>query len=189
MVTVLDVSLLQSFSVIFPVLLVFAVVFALLQKTKALGDAPAINAIIAVAASLMVLLSNTITQMINFMIPWFVIVFLFFMLLLLVFRIFGANDKDIFGYMKNDKAVGWVIIAIGIIILFAAGGKVFGQSVGPYLEGQDDVNVTEGGSSVATGSFEANIWAIMFNPKVLGMGIIFVIIVFAVSLLTGKAPT
>ena len=41
---------------------------------------------------------------------------LFFILLLLIFRIFGAEEKDIIGYIKNDKAVGWVIIVISLTI-------------------------------------------------------------------------
>ena len=47
MATFLDVGLFSYFNVIFPVLLIFALVFALLQKTKILGTNITINAIIA----------------------------------------------------------------------------------------------------------------------------------------------
>ena len=80
MVTVLDVGLIQAFDIIFPVLLVFALVFAVLQKTKVIGDSVGINSIIAVAVAFMVMLSDTLVQMISFMVPWFVVVIIFFIL-------------------------------------------------------------------------------------------------------------
>ena len=43
MATILDVSLLQTFDIVYPVLLVLVVMFALLQKTKAIGDNVGIN--------------------------------------------------------------------------------------------------------------------------------------------------
>ena len=38
MATVLDIGLLEYFSIIFPAILIFLLVFALLQKIKILGD-------------------------------------------------------------------------------------------------------------------------------------------------------
>ena len=83
MVTVLDLGLIQAFDVIFPVLLVFALVFAIFQKTKVVGDSVGINSIIAVSVAFMVLISDTLTQIINFMVPWFAVVIIFFILLIL----------------------------------------------------------------------------------------------------------
>jgi len=120
------------------------------------------------------------------MIPWFVIVFIFFILMLLIFQIFGASEKDIFSYLKGDKSISWVIIGISLIILFAAIGNVFGQSIGPYLDEAGNETVIGGEASVATGSFEQNIFATMFHPKVLGFGVIFIIMIFAIALLTGS---
>ncbi len=184
MATILDVSLLQTFDIVYPVLLVLVVMFALLQKTKAIGDNVGINAAVAVAVAFMVVLSRTAIEIINFMIPWFVVTFLFFMLLLLIFQIFGATEKDIASYMKTDKGVGWVIIGIAIVIAMAGFGKVLGQTAGPYLEG-GNASVYDSGSGVATGSFETNVMATLFHPKVIGIMILFTIVIFAVALLTG----
>ncbi|PIN76158.1 hypothetical protein COV17_03160 [Candidatus Woesearchaeota archaeon CG10_big_fil_rev_8_21_14_0_10_36_11] len=189
MATVLDLSLFQSFSSLFPILFVFAIVLGLLQKIKPLGDSVALNSIIAVAIALMSLLSDSLIQVINFMIPWFVIAFIFFILMLLIFQIFGASEKDIFSYLKGDKSISWVIIGVSLIILFAAIGNVFGQSIGPYLDetgNQTTSTTVDGEASVATGSFEQNIFATMFHPKVLGFGVIFIIMIFAIALLTGS---
>ena len=187
MATFLDTSLLQSFDIIFPFLLVFAITFAILAKTGALGkDVLAINAIVAASTAFLVILSDPLVQMIKFMVPWFVIAFIFFMLLLLIFQIFGATEKDIFKYIQTDKGVGWVIVGVGIIILFAAIGNVLGQSIGPYLDEGSNATAVQGSSGVATGNFQTNITATLFHPKVIGLIILFVVMIFAVALLTGS---
>ncbi len=183
MATVLDVGLIQYFDVVFPVLLVFALVFALLHKTKVIGDAPGINAIIAVASAMMILLSDTIVDMINFMIPWFVIVIIFFILMILIFQMFGLKEASLESAVK-DKSVYWAIIGISAVIIVAAFGSVLGQSFteASFQEGEV-IETAEGG--VATASFEQNITATLFHPKMLGLMVIFAIVIFAVALLSG----
>lgn len=188
MVTFLDIGLLQYFSVIFPVLLVFAVVFSILTTTKILGDNRAIDALVAVVLALMILLVPDLVDIINFMAPWFVLVFIFLILLLLVYRILGATDKDIAEFVWKDRPIKWAIFAVGIIIFLAALGTVFGQKIGPYLasEGTENVTSEEIQSGVATGSWEQNLFATLFHPKILGVILIFAIAVFAIALLGAK---
>lgn len=184
MATFLDLGLIQYFSFIFPVLLVFAIVFSLLQKTAVIGRSIAINALIAVTISLMVLLSQAAIDIINFMLPWIAVVIIFFVLVILIFQTFGLNEKD-WNVIVKDKTVYWAILGLLLIILIAAFGQVLGQSIGPYL---DEGSVPDGSSSsVATGNFETNVMATLFNPKVLGLIIIFTIMIFAVVLLSGDA--
>ena len=185
MATVLDVGLLRSFDVIFPFLLVWALVFAILQKTKMLGDRLGLNVMVAVVVAFLVLLSDDAINIIKFIIPWFTIAIIFFILLLLIFQLFGAQDKDIFAALKGDRAITWVIIGVAIVIIFAAFGNVFGQKLTEAAFQQGTVNVTEGGTGVATPSFQSNIYATLFHPKVLGMLILFAIAIFAVALLSG----
>ncbi|MFC1801758.1 hypothetical protein ACFLZB_04825 [Nanoarchaeota archaeon] len=188
MATFLDVGLLQYFSVIFPVLLVFAIVFAILTTTKILGENKTINALVAVVLALMVLLVPDIVDVINFMAPWFVLVFIFLILLILVYRILGATEKDIGDFIKTDRPIKWAIFAVGLIILLAALGTVFGQKVGPYLGGAETSNVTTDDiqSGVATGNWEQNLFATLFHPKILGVILIFAIAIFAIVLLGAK---
>lgn len=183
MVTFLDIGLFQYFNVIFPILLIFAVVFALLHKTKILGENPTINAIIAIAIAFMSLLSQSLIDLINFMAPWFVLVFIFVILLLLIYQTLGASEKDILGALKGEKTIQWAVFGVAIIILFAGFAHVFGQEMlaqqAPTL-----VEVTEGG--VATPSFQVNIWTTIFSPQVLGVIFIFLIAIFAVAFLSGQ---
>jgi len=190
MATFLDVSLLQSVSSIFPVLLVFTIVFAVLQKTKAVSENVSINAVIAAVVGFLVLLSDTAVKIINFMIPWFTVAMIFLILLLLIFQMFGAKEENIFAALKGERGMGiiWVIIGVGLIILIAAFANVFGQSYLGESSGTGTTNAsgvaTVNGSSVATGSFDTNLTSTLFNTKVLGILVLFGIIVFAVLLIT-----
>jgi len=175
MATVLDLGLLQMFEPIFAVLFVFALMFAILQKTKALTEAVGINGTIAVVIAFMVLMSQTLVSIINFMIPWFTVVIIFFVLLLLVFQVFGAKDADFESAIK-DKGLIWTIIGIGLVILLAAIGSVIPEDIGPNL-------ATD--STVSDGGFSSNLTDVLFNPKIIGIIVIFLVAIFAVVFLSG----
>ncbi len=179
MTSLLDLGILKSFDFIFPMLLVWAFVFALLQKTKLIGEAININAIIATAFAFMVLLSPTVIDLINFMIPWFAIAIIFFVLMVLLFMIMGV--KEVTAY--KESSIQWVLIAVGILIVVAAFGKVLGQSL--LDQGAQVGTVIEGQDNTASGGFQQNIYATLFNPKVLGLLVVFAIVVFAIALLSG----
>lgn len=186
MATFLDVGLLNYFSIIFPALLVFAIVYAILNTTKIIGGNKSLDAIVAVALGFMVLLSEDIVQVINFMAPWFVLVFIFVLLLVLVYRTAGATDKDITEYIRTDRSVKWAIFAVGIIIFLAGLGTVLGQNIGPYLQGGNATTIEDIQSGVATGDWEQNVTATLFHPKILGVIMVLVIAVFAIALLGMK---
>jgi hypothetical protein len=175
MVTFLDVGLFQYFNVIFSVLLIFAVLFALLHKTKALGENSTINALVAIAIALMSLLSETVIDLINYIAPWFVLVFIFVLLLVMIYQMLGATEQDILGALRTDKTIQWVVVGIALIILAAGFGHVWGDKL---TQQAMDGETTEG-------VFEKNIYDIIFNPKILGLIFIFVIAIFAVAFLSG----
>ena len=186
MATVLDLGLVQSFDVIYPVLLVFALLFSLLHKTKILGESTAFNAIISAVVGFMILLSRTVIDIINFMVPWFIIAAIFFLLVLLLFNIFGAREGDVLSYIQSDKGVGWTIVGISVIIFIAAIANVIGQDL-TEASFQEGTTVSVNGSeSTATSSFDTNIQNIFFHPKILGFATLFIIVIFAVGLLTGN---
>jgi len=196
MATVLDLGLVSYFSVIFPVILVWAIVFAMLQKTAVIGKSMGINAVIAVAIALMTLLSQSLLDMVNFIVPWFAVVIIFLVLLALIFMTMGAKEVDLASAVK-DKAVYWTLIGIALIIIGAGVGKVLGQSFteASFPSGTSSTQIgnatvpssmiNDGGYiSTATPSFEQNIYGILFHPKVLGLIVLFAVVIFAVAFLT-----
>lgn len=177
MVTFLDIGLFQYFNVIFSILLIFAVLFSILHKTKVLGGNATINAIVAVSISLMCLLSQTVIDLINFIAPWFVLVFVFVILLIMVYQLLGATEKDILGALKTESTIRYAIFGVAIIIIIAGFGHVWGEQLAQQAG--------EGGTA-EEGSFEQNIYSILFDPKVLGLIFIFLVAIFAIAFLTGS---
>ncbi len=185
MATFLDVGILQSFDVVFAFIFVFAVMFALLQKIKIIGDSLAVNAIISVAIAFMVILSRTLVEIINTMIPWFVVAIIFFLLLVLIFMVLGTEEKDIGSVVKNNPAIFWAILSVAVTIAIGSAATVLGQSL--LVEGSGEVVAQPGELSVAGTSFGQNILATLIHPKVLGILVLFGVAFFAVLLICGKA--
>ncbi len=207
MATILDIGLIRSFDIVYAWLFVFAVTWAILEKTKAIGnDAKLINAIIAFAMATMFMLSSTAVAVINYIIPWFVVAIIFFLLMLLIFQMFGADAATIKSAMQ-DKSLYWTIIGIGLVIIVAGFGNVLGQSLLDQSQGVNsnsngNINTYQGatytnsnqnysnsnvnGQTVTEDTnFNNNIYATLFHPKVLAMIVLFGIAIFAIALLTG----
>jgi hypothetical protein len=163
------------------------VIYAILEKTKMLGENRSLHAIIAIAAAFLVILSKDILSIINFGAPWFVMVFVFLTLLLLIYRFFGASEADLTKVIK-DKTVVWTILAIGLIIVIASISHVYGQKLLEKSSGEPGVTV-EGQANVTTEgrSFQSEMYSTIFNPKILGLLLVFLIAVFSISLLTRES--
>jgi hypothetical protein len=141
------------------------------------------NAIIGIAIAFIVILFRDIVTIINYMIPWFVIVFIFLILLLVVFKIMGATDETIANLLANNKSVQWILVGVGVIIFIAALAHVYGERLAPIAEGE----VTEGAAvegAVEEGTFKESVLKILFNPLILGVLFILVLAIFAIGLLT-----
>ena len=85
MATFVDISILQNFSSVFTFILVFVIVYSMLETTKALGaDKKSMNAIIAMIVGFLVSMSSGVVAVIQSFTPWFT------MLLILIFFILFA---------------------------------------------------------------------------------------------------
>ncbi|MBW3015370.1 hypothetical protein KY330_03045 [Candidatus Woesearchaeota archaeon] len=179
MATFLDLGLLQHFSNLFPIMLVFVIVYAFLDKIKWPTDNKALNAMIALVIAGVLIVSPKTTSIIEFMAPWFVIGLVFLIFLFLLFMLFGVKEADFLVAVKK-KEVYWTVIVISLIILIAAAGKTFFSSV---PEG-----TTVGGTLVgqAEGVGEVAFWETIFHPKVLGVIFVLVVALFTVRLMSGN---
>ncbi|MBS3140461.1 hypothetical protein J4479_05670 [Candidatus Woesearchaeota archaeon] len=184
MATVLDLGLIGIFDQVFSWILIFTILFAILQKKGFISANVGINGAIASVVAFLVILSKGAVAVINMIIPWLTVAIIFGILLLLLFHVFGLKEEALPELVK-DKGVYWTILGALIVIILAAFGQVFGQSfTEAALQGGQAVDQTGESTGTATGSFQTNLYAILFNPKVLGVIVIFVIAVFAVFLLT-----
>lgn len=184
MVTFLEIGLIRYFSVIFPALLVFVVVYALLQRTKILGENKTVHATAAIVLAFILMLSEDITTIINFIAPWFVLLFIFVVLLLVVYKLMGATDEDLTGFIRTDKLTQWTIFIIGIVIVISAMAHVYGERLLPITQEEvpEGVNVTA--VEAAPPAFGVSVAKVFFHPKVIGLIFIFLVAVFTIGLLT-----
>ncbi|MBW2987290.1 hypothetical protein KY336_01955 [Candidatus Woesearchaeota archaeon] len=203
MATFLDVSLFSHVAIIFPFLLVFLVSYAILQRFKIITEERGINAIVALALACMTLFSKAATALVFFMSPWFVLLFVFLIFLLLGLQIMGIKWEIIQDVMtKKWTTPHWILIFLIAFILLAGVASVFGPGLvgeapdastgltpGPVatLGGVPEVaaNATGLPSSSAYGAAVQNV---LFHPKVLGLAALAVIIAFAIRTLIHIPP-
>ncbi len=184
----LDLGILNYFSVIFPALLVFVLVYAVLEKTKLLGESKSVHALTAIVVAFIVMLSRDILEIINFGAPWFIMVFVFGVLLVLLYKFMGASDADLSALIRTDRPIQWFIFAIGILIVITSISHVFGQRLLEDEASGENITISEArerAKEAADGTdYGSELHKTFFNSKVLGLIFIFLVAVFTIALIT-----
>jgi hypothetical protein len=183
MATFLDTALLDKFSIVFTWLLVFIVVFGVAEVTNVLKNR-ALNALLALSIAVIVGFSPSLAAVISGFAPWFVVIAIFILFLLLLTNFMGiptANLVEMFG----GKAAGWWILVPFIVALVVALSSAFGQGLleertGPAGEGE----VIEGDTT----PHRESVVLTLTNPKVLGMLLVLLIGMFTIIFLAGGPP-
>lgn len=186
MATFLDVVFLEKFGVIFSLLLVFAIVVGILSFVKVFGDNKLLIYFTAIIIAIVVAMTPTALGMIEYMTPWFVVLFFFIAFLLIAYKMFGVSDQHIVSALRGGRGLQWAIFILGLIILLAAFAQNLGKSAFPYLDEGKNETTVNGEASVATTDIGQNVAATIFHPKVLGMAAILLIATAAVGLLGGR---
>ncbi len=182
MATFLDIGLVENFSIIFYLLFIFVLLYAILTLTKILGENKNLNAMLALALALILALSEPTRQLIKFITPT-IFIFIFFMFFaVLIYRFMGASDKDVLSFMGADKnSTRSFIIIIFIIIILSSLGKIF--FAGPTTVSSENATLAVNASDVGTRG-ESALAATLTHPKVLGLALILFIGAFAMSYLS-----
>lgn len=186
-------GLLGVFMPIFTALFVFAVMFALLERTKVFGNNPDRGrmAIISLVVAFMVLAIPEMTRLILTIVPWFFFVFLFILLVDVGFVFIGGEafgDKNSIYSVLTKEGAAWFFIVIGAIIVALAAGHVFGQKLLPLTQsGAANATITNAtgvATQTASSSFQQNLGATLFHPAIIGMFVFLIIATFAILFLT-----
>ena len=183
MATFLDLTVLEKLSIIFPFLLVFAVIYGILRYAKTFGEEKeGLHAIIALAIASMVIFSPGAVALIEEMIPWFVVMFLVILMIIMSFMFFGTKEAEFMSALKNSSIVTWVIVFSVIIVLFSF-SNVYGQQL---LTGEPETPAvgTTVESGTGTSDFSQNLSNTLFHPKILGMILILLVATFTIMFLT-----
>ena len=198
MATFLDIGLLENFGVIFVILLVFLLVFGLLEYFKAFGEArKGLHALLAFVIALLFLVSKVASRMVSMMVPWFMVIAIFIFFTLFLVRIFGVEESSIKKLAGNKDVYPWLIVFAMLILLLSL-GNAFGQSLLESGEGvQTPTNYSQGSGglqpaqpgtrSTTTSSFTTNLLNTLRHPKVMGLLFVSLVGMFALIFLkTGK---
>ncbi|MFH1308062.1 MAG: hypothetical protein ABIH72_04375 [archaeon] len=129
MANMVDVSGLEYYMPIFSFLFIFVIIFALLAKTKLLGENKFINLIISFVIAIIFTLITSIRSFVETVVPWFavLIVALFFVLMII-----GFSQKKMEDMMKPGLA--WVFIALLVIVFLVAAIVVFPGTLEPLYD-------------------------------------------------------
>lgn len=202
MATFLDMTFFGNFSIIFTFLFVYVLIYGIAEMSSPFGkDKKSLNALMALAIAIMLVVSPTMVRLVQFIIPWFFIIALVLFFVLFALRIFSGDKFDFSGAVKDKRVYTWIIVLVVVIMIFGL-GSAFGQSSldkqnggvvhndnvnlnnsdynsNDFIEGTGVGNTEFNGKSVATDNFSTNLTNTIFNPKVLGLMLIMLVAVFA----------
>jgi hypothetical protein len=164
-------------------ILIWAIVYGLLAYVKPFGKNNGLYAIIGFVVGIIVMLSENALKIINYMIPWFILIFILIVFLVMAYMFLGAREADVLNVLTRDKTIVVWILIIFFIIFIASLGKVFFTKETPIKgEGNISAEMSEVGER-GEGAF----WATLFHPKVLGLIFVLLIAVFTLLLLTEES--
>ncbi len=165
MATFLDVTALQSFSVVFVFLFVWIVVYAILLYTKVLGQNQWINVLIGLLVAFFVIISELATKVVREIAPIFAVILVLVAIVTIASRMVGGSSTAL-----EMPAMKYIVLVILVVALV----------VGALAVVRENITVPERGEDFAKTS------TIIFHPNFLGMLLIFLIAVFTIGLLAAK---
>ncbi len=185
MATLLDFGSLKPFQQLFPFLLVLVFTWAVLMRTKTFEDKPAFIAIASFALAVLATMFPLVRETLNLAAPWFVLVFVVFVFILIAYQMFGIQESTILQVItgkEHGSAFAYWIIALALIIAIGSFSFVISKEQG-FTQLTKGGNITE----LTKGADEkARFFQSITNPKIVGMAVIFLIGLFTIQNLGAK---
>jgi len=180
MATLLDIGLLKHFENLFPFLFVLVVVYAILTKVPSFKEKPAFAAILAFSLAIMTLLSGIASKTMNLMAPWFVILLVFIVIVMVAYQAFGIEEKTILKFLTEGEyrhTIHWMVLALLLMIFLGSLSKAISEEKG-------FAGLTKEGQ-VSTAGEEGGFFATIVHPKILGLALLMLVAMFTISKLAG----
>ncbi len=175
MATILDLGLLNYFVPIITFLFVWVILFALVEKAGFFGDNKNINAFFTFLTAMLFMFISPAVELIRVMTPWFVVLFIFIVLMMLLFMVVGIEASTLTEFVWGNSALLWILFIVGLGIFGYALSTMYGEQIQDVYAGDSD----EGGIGLA-----GDIFKVIFHPKLLGVMLILVIASQAIRLLS-----
>jgi len=124
---VASVSAIGYFVPIFAFLLVFVVIYALLAKTKILGDAPAVMLFISFVLASFFVMQASLVDFIQFSSAWFgvIVIGVFFLMLVLAFL---PGDSPL-GFLTKNDWFSWAMLIVILVLFVISAAYAFNYAV------------------------------------------------------------
>ncbi|MFH0752812.1 MAG: hypothetical protein V1914_04435 [archaeon] len=167
MATILDIGILEYFTPVFVWLFIFALLYAILDKTGVLGENKGLKALVAFALSMLFVLTQDLMRIVSIMTPWFVILIIAVLFIMIFFLFVGVKGESI-AKQFSERITVWIILVLILTIFIYAMTQVYGADI-HNIYGEDGGEPEEG--------LNQAIGQILFHPKMLG--IIFILLVAA----------
>ncbi len=161
----------------FVFLIVFVGIYALLLKTKILGDNQVmLNFIAALCIAAIGAFTGSLVGVVSSITPWIVLIFFVLLCIFAIFKFFGAPDSD----EKIWDTIGgrMVVYIIILIVVLIALTQVFEPQLTPYVDG--DGNLVEGAG------VKSEVLKTMTHPRLLSALFILITTGFTIKLLVDK---
>ncbi len=169
-----DLSSFVYFGPVLVFLAVFAIMFAVLHKTKLIGENKAAQIFISFVFSTIFVTASSAGEVLLNVIPWFAVLIIALFLIMLIVGFMGKTEAII------GKGIGWVFVVLLIIIFLISGIKVFSHSISPYWPGATYAEVEQGDPNLV------GFFAWLYSPRVKGFFLLIGVAAIATWVLVRK---
>ena len=152
-------------------LLVFTVTYALLSKTKILGENNFMHLFLSFVISIIFVISPSAQKFAMISTPWVAVLILMVFFIFLMLTFVRGNLDDV----VKSPVVAVVLIVLVLVLFIIAAVNVFGPIIAPYLPGGSEVGMTA--QETTTKHF-------FTSPAVIGAVILLIIAAIASWILT-----
>ena len=163
MATVLDVSVLEFFSPLFIFLFVLLVFYAILDKTKILGENKGLSFMTALVVALLFVITTPALQIVETITPWLVVMLVVFMAIIIILLFIGVKADTISEVVSSRSSV-WMIVIVLVLLLGIALTNVIGPNIASLTQDEGD-----------TAGFGRTIGKVIFHPSILGAALLLAI--------------
>ena len=167
-----DISAIGYFAPIAAFLIIFIVIYAVLLKTKILGDNKWVSLFTSLLVASIFISIGGARQYVQTIIPWFAILILSLVFLLMITGIVGKPAESF------NKGISLAFIILFVIVFLIAGFLIFSNLIVGYLPGPNF------GYNANPDALPALDW--LYSPRV-GGAVLLIIISIAVSWILVKA--
>jgi hypothetical protein len=125
-----DVSAITYFAPILAFLIVFVLMYALLNKTEIVGDSWFVQLFVSFVIASMFVAAASVRQYVLSIVPWFAVLIIALFFILMITGLIGGEAEKLAG---KGLGIGFIVILMFVFLL--AGIKVFAGLFGNYLPG------------------------------------------------------